>query len=153
MIHDILILLTTAGVCLHAVLGCCVHHAHDKQLQTSQVVAALTNLGCHCHQHRHSQPTERQQNHRHDDDRHNNSDRPGGQHQACCESDCSLFSNPRTNILNQVMTQMAWLPIFSHVDFSSLQRLILGRHAVMNLFSGNLEPSHSLRQLTQVWQI
>lgn len=149
MLHRILTVLTTAAVALHALLGCCAHHAHADNTQPPRqdLAAAVAPVSCCAHGQRHAEPAARM----HDDSAQRDSHVPA--EPGCNEGDCSFVPVQRSTdaeaILAASQCEVALadlspggtgLPNSCRVRFSESRPPIL------------LSPS-SARALIQVWRL
>ncbi len=152
MLHSIITVLTTAAVALHALLGCCAHHAHsgDSDQSGLKIVHSVEGDGRCSHGHHHDEavasPSEdvaNSCNHEHDD---------GGQH-GCDEGDCSFTPAQRISDAQWMFASSKWCQACG--DVAHADALVVGsrctplpQHRPVPLYS-----SGSARALTQVWRL
>ncbi len=154
MFHSITSILTTAAVALHAILGCCAHHAHSCEAQ-EPVLAVVHRAATDCsHGHHHHDESDQSEshhdglsggcNHQHNDDNH---------HDDCDESKCSFTSVQRTNDVEWLLTSSIWCQVLGDVaDASALDgSLALGR--LNRAPPDRLSKTGTDRSLSQVWRL
>lgn len=149
MFQSIISLLTTGAVALHAILGCCVHHAHSCDSHESQhrEVAKTTEYN-HC-SHDHCHDADRS----HEVDVQHGDHHPGGDHQSCDEGDCSFVSIKRAHDLKLILAFSIECEVLSSDPFSSpLDDMLSFRTAYENPPAAR-EHSGSARARTQIWRL
>lgn len=155
MFHSIISILTTAAVALHAVLGCCAHHAHSCQLPASGAEdAAVVEADAHCfHGHHH--------HHRDEDDDSTSVDVPdgcdhghqGGLPHDCDEGDCSFTSTLRSNDVELMLTFSMWSQALGDDAPADALDGLLPQYSPPEASPDPLSSPGSARAKTQVWRL
>jgi len=148
MFHGIITFLTTLAVMLHALLGCCAHHAHacDGHQHDVGIVADEAEHGHshHDHSHHHSTADDCSDD---DEDR----DEHHGDDEPCDEADCSFVSIERSDDANVILSLTLSLPVHGDTADATTLRDSLSRRFGTKTPPGHLLSPESLRAQTQVW--
>ncbi|MCA9035274.1 MAG: hypothetical protein KDA91_09095 [Planctomycetaceae bacterium] len=151
MLHNIITILTTTAVALHAMLGCCAHHEHScnsHALGSEAVAVVESESHCPCHHHHDDDSTTPDENSdKHDGHQHN------GPHEDCDEPDCSFVSVQPNDDVGLTLSFSMWLPALG--DAASVESL----DALVTLQAYAEGPplatyrSGDLRAQSQVWRL
>ena len=152
MFHNIITILTTTAIAIHAMLGCCAHHSHSCDAHESElaVVVHEPNDQCsHGHHHHHDDdksPSEDVGNdygHQHDND---------GPH-SCDEGECSFTSVQRSNDLELMLTFSMWCQFLSDPAHADAINSLLLLQSIAETPPDSLAISGSVRAITQIWRL
>jgi len=137
MSHRILTAVTLAAVSIHAVLGCCWHHAHQTDFHSPESTVALI-AGCQGHHHAsQSEPAD-------DHDHH-------GHPESCDGVECVFYSADNSDF-DLSVAAVFFLPPTKQVCFAgvleSVRRIRGTEHP-----NGGLQLPEPLHALKQVWLI
>jgi hypothetical protein len=149
MFHRGTTLLTMTAIMLHALLGCCAHHAHACCTPTENAKdMELAKGDGHCQHkcgHHISGPRDGQ-----------SSEQPGGagngdqdHHPPCDETRCSFVRGERSDDANSAL-RLIGLPVSHHVVAVLVQ---FTSTLIVNTVSHDAHDSLPLHQLNQVWLI
>lgn len=154
MFHSIITILTTAGVALHALLGCCAHHAHSAELDGTALAEVVpVNTENHCsHSHHHGDDDSSNEPSDHHSDDHSDHQHHGS-HKSCGEGDCSFTSAQRNNDLELIQIYSFCCQLVGDVATAIEQCQSLALNAPTGSPPDLLFSSGSARAATQVWQL
>lgn len=175
MFHKLLTFSTMTAVVLHALLGCCVHHAHAGHTHSRGDDSATVEVEHHLGQcqHGHGHDGHAQDGHKASCQHQNNADGSitcdcfddetielqspepcsgsHGPHESCDESDCNFVANQRDNDVSVLLTY-DWSPLLTPALLLSPEELF-----TLRTKAGSPPDPHSvqlpLRVKTQVWRL
>ncbi len=140
MLHSIAVLGTLTSVLLHAMLGCCVHHAHAVCLDAC-VVNAVSEPAHHCSGHDRNEPAYHPADEGTEHDPHH-----------CNEHECAFVATNRIDAGRDVRLLVNWsrgLPSFNKACTEDSPVV----HVAGWSDPACLMEPHSLRAILQVWRI
>ena len=152
MFHSITTILTTTAVALHAMLGCCVHHAHfcDSHESRSDVATAV-EADHHCsHGHHHHDDSGSPDEDVTEDSGHEHG---GGGDHKCDEGDCTFTSVERSNDLELMLAFSMWCQPLDDAAATNAIDSLLSLHSAAETPPDTLSLSGSARAKTQVWRL
>ena len=149
MIHCIITILTTLTVALHALLGCCAHHAHNvhgHELHLAEIASPEVDHGDHHHEEDICTQNEDFGNGCHR--------KHGDKHQGCDESDCSFTLVNRSDDLESLLAySISCQTLGNVVHFTTLY----SRCSLCSDFETSSHLFYLLGQIarahTQVWRL
>lgn len=166
MFHKLLTYSTMTAVVLHALLGCCVHHAHAGNTHSHDVDQVMVDVphvvGLNDADHDHDEHAHEGHKASHFDDDANEvgceqpcSQSPcsgsHGPHESCDEADCNIVADQRDNDISLILT-VDWSPLLTYcLSLSSQESL-----ALRTEYGSPPEPhcvQSPLRLKTQVWRL
>lgn len=180
MFHKLLTYSTMTAVVLHALLGCCVHHAHAGRTHChgdDQVMVDVPHVVGLCHTgHDHDGHSDKGQEATCQHPKHADgsfacdcfddeasevgSEQPcsespcsgsHGPHESCDEADCNIVADQRDNDISLMLTY-DWSPLLTHCLWLSSQDMLAARTE----YGSPLDPhdvQSPLRIKTQVWRL
>ncbi|WDQ17074.1 hypothetical protein [Rhodopirellula sp. P2] len=170
MFHKLLTYSTMTAVVLHALLGCCVHHAHaghthchgdDQVMVDVPHVVGLSDAG-HDHDGHSHEGHKASCQHQHnadgsitcecfDDESSHPCSGSHGPHESCDEADCNFVADQRDNNISLMLTY-DWSPLLTHCLSLSSQDMLAAR----TVYGSPPDPhdvQSPLRIKTQVWRL
>jgi hypothetical protein len=161
MFHKFLTYSTMTSVVLHALLGCCVHHAHAGHTHSHDVDQVMVDVphvvGINDADHDHDEHAHEGDKASHFDDEANEvgCEQPcsgsHGPHESCDEADCNIVADQRDNDISLMLT-VDWSPLLTYCLTLSSQELL----ALRTEYGSPPDPhcvQSPLRLKTQVWRL
>jgi len=156
MFHSIITILTMTAVALHAMLGCCVHHAHACDSHASGAESTdLVEADAHCshahvHQHQDEEDGEPSSLDPANGSGHEHDSAPA---HGCDEADCSFTSAQRSIDVELMLTFSKWCPALGDVAHADSIQSLLSLHSAAETPPDPLSWSGPARVTTQVWRL
>ena len=158
MFHRVVTLLTLSATLLHAVLGCCAHHAHAGDgtccasgTQPAEALPEKPQPCCHRHDHEHAAESGAVETAAAaDEPRHHGA--PAPEPDPCEEESCTSLVASKVTV--PADDQAGWLDVIPVSVFAAdLSRAVRRLAGPADLSRSGLPASLRVQALTQVWRL
>lgn len=151
MFHTIITILTTAGVALHATLGCCAHHEHLCVSHESVPAVEVDEGEHHCsHGHQHQDTGDPASKDAADNCGHQHD---GGQPHRCKEDNCGFNAVQQSDDVELMLTFSIWSQALGNAAQIDALKCSLSAPASDATPPDPLSLSGSACATTQVWRL
>ena len=149
MFQSIISILTTVAVALHAMLGCCSHHAHACETDGGNRSVQHSHTVC---SHGHHESDEHEPRDNRDSDGHDRDQNNGHRH-SCDEGDCSFAPASRVDDFDQIITLSAWSQSLGEMPRLGVTDNLRPLHLAAQGPPDSLTDSGSVRATSQIWRL